>query len=136
MTTRDFLVNYSKLYVQTASRRLGYAMDAKFYDTGFLVDEIQRRLPQLTVDDVNAAVRRYLQFDNLAIGVVTTDAEAFVDRLLADEPTPPTYNATVGDEVLAEDVEIVSYPVRVNPDRIQVVPVEEMFKDVSGGGGQ
>ena len=136
MTTRDFLVNYSKLYVQTASRRLGYAMDAKFYDTGFLVDEIQRRLPQLTVDDVNAAVRRHLQFDNLAIGVVTTDAEAFVDRLLADEPTPPTYNATVSDEVLAEDVEIVSYPVEVNPDRIQVVPVEEMFKDVSGGGEQ
>lgn len=131
--TRDFLVNYSKLYVQTASRRLGYAMDARFYETGFLVDEIQQRLSRLTVDDVNAAIRRHLQFDNLAIGVVTMEAEAFVERLVADEPSPPTYNTTVSAEVLAEDEEIVSYPVRVTPDRVEIVPVEEMFREVSEG---
>jgi zinc protease len=128
------LVNYSKLYVQTVSRRLGYAMDARFYDTGFLIDEIQRRLPELTVDDVNAAITRHLRFDDLAIGVVTTDAEAFVERLQTGEPSPPTYNTTVSDEVLAEDEEIVAYPVRVNPDRIEIVPVEEMFRDVSSDG--
>ena len=100
--TRDFVVNYSKLHVQTASRRLGYALDARFYETGFLIDEIQGRLPRLSVDDVNAAIRRHLQFDDLAIGVVTTDAEGFVERLLADEPSPPTYNTTVSDAVLAE----------------------------------
>ena len=129
--TRDFVVNYSKLYVQTASRRLGYAMDARFYETEYLIDEIQRRLPQLTVDDVNAAIRRYLQVEDLAIAVVTTDAEAFVERLLSEEPSPPTYNTEVSDAVLAEDEEIVSYPVRVNPERVQVVPVGEMFRDVA-----
>ena len=129
--TRDFLVNYSKLYVQTASRRLGYAMDARFYDTGFLIDEIQQRLPKLTVDDVNMAIQRHLQFDNLAIGVVTTEAEDFVERLIANEPSPPTYNAAVDDAVLAEDEKIVAYDVQVNPERVEIVPVEQMFRDVS-----
>ena len=29
--TREFLLNYSKLYVQTTSRRLGYHMDSAVY---------------------------------------------------------------------------------------------------------
>ena len=129
--TRDFLVNYSKLYVQTSGRRLGYAMDSRFYDTSFLIDEIQQRLPLLTVEDVNASIRRHLQYDNLAVGIVTTEAEAFLSRLLANEPSPPTYNATVSDEVHAEDEEIISYQVSVNSERVQVVAVDEMFRTVS-----
>ena len=128
--TREFLLNYSKLYVQTASRRLGYAMDSRFYETGFFVDEIQTRLPRLTVEDVNAAIQRHLQFDNLGIAVVTTDAEGFRDRLLANEASPPTYNAAVGDDILTEDEEIVDYELAINADRVQVVPVEEMFREV------
>ena len=131
--TREFLINYSRLYVQTASRRLGYVMDSRFYETGYLIDEIQQRLPQLTLDDVNGAIRRHLQHDDLAVAIVTTDAEALVERLLANEPSPPTYNTTVSDEVLAEDEGIVSYQVPFNPERVRIVPVEEMFREVSAG---
>ena len=48
--TRSFLLNYSKLWVQTLSRRLGYAMDGAFYGRDDLVTELARRLPKLTVD--------------------------------------------------------------------------------------
>ena len=128
--TREFLLNYSKLYVQTASRRLGYEMDSRFYETGFHVDEVQQRLADLTVDDVNAAVQRHLQHSNLAVAVVTTDAEGFRDRLLSNQPSPPTYNATVSEEILAEDEAIVGYEIAINPERMRVVPVEEMFRSV------
>ncbi len=131
--TREFLINYSRLYVQTASRRLGYVMDARFYDAGYLIDEIQQRLPQLTLEDVNGAIRRHLQYDDLAVAIVTTDAEDLVERLLANEPSPPTYNTTVSDEVLAEDEAIVSHEVPFNPERVRIVPVEEMFREVSAG---
>ncbi len=134
--TREFLLNYSKLYVQTASRRLGYEMDSRFYDTGFYVDEIQQRLAGLTVDDVNAAVRRHLQHSNLAVAIVTTDAEGFRDRLLSNQPSPPSYNATVSKEILAEDEAIVGYEIAINPERMRVVPVEEMFRSVELGGSQ
>ena len=129
--SREFLLNYSKLHVQTTSRRLGYLLDASFYGRDDLVDEVQRRLPALTVDDVNAAIRRYLQYDDLAVAIVTTEAEAFRDRLLANEPSPPTYNAAITDVIREEDDEILSFELAINPDRVLVVPVEEMFREAS-----
>ena len=87
-TTRDFLLNYTKLLVQTTSRRLGYAMDSRFYGTDFFVDEVQERLVALTVNEVNAAIRRHLQYDDLAIAIVTPDAHAFRDALLSTAPSP------------------------------------------------
>ncbi len=129
--TREYLLNYSNLYVQTASRRLGYLMDSRFYGAGYYIDEIQQRLPRLTVDDVNAAVRRHLRSDDLAIAIVTRDAEAFRDALLANDPSPPTYNTEVADEIMAEDEVIASYELSINPDRVRVVPVEEMFQAVN-----
>ena len=131
--TREFLLNYSKLYVQTASRRLGYHMDSAVYGAGYFIDEIQERLTALTVDDVNAAIRRHLQYDDLAVTIVTRDAEAFRDRLLAGEPSPPAYNTGVTDEIRAEDALIEGFELAINPDRVRVVPVEEMFRAVSGG---
>lgn len=129
--TREYLVNYATLYVQTTSRRLGYAMDSRFYGTDFFVDEIRSRLMALTVDDVNAAVRRHLQADHLAIAVVTGDAEAFRDALLSGEPSSVTYNTEVGDDILTEDEAIRSYPLVIDEERVRIVPVEEMFKGVS-----
>lgn len=129
--TREFLINYSKLYVQTASRRLGYAMDARFYETGYLIDEIRERLPRLTLDDVNGAIRRHLQYDDLAVAIVTTDAAELRERLLADEPSPPTYNTAVSDDVRAEDEAIVSYRLAIDPERARTAPVEEMFREVA-----
>ena len=128
--TREYLLNYSKLYVQTTSRRLGYAMDSRFYGTEFFIDEIRARLEPLTVDAVNAAIKRHLQADNLAVAIVTRDAAAFRDELLSGEPSTVTYNIQVGEAILAEDEEIRSYPLAINWDRVRVVPVEEMFVEV------
>ncbi len=129
--TREFLLNYSKLYVQTTSRRLGYHMDSAVYGAGYFIDEIQRRLTALTVEDVNAAVRRHLQYDDLAIAVVTRDAEAFGDALVAGEPSPPTYNTAVTEQIRAEDAVIEGFDLAINPDRVRVAPVEEMFRAVT-----
>src|SRR3954463_7530633 len=38
--TRDFLVNYSKLWAQSLDNRLGFHMDSKFYDAPYYIDEI------------------------------------------------------------------------------------------------
>lgn len=128
--TREYLMNYSTLYVQTGSRRLGYALDSTFYGTGFFVDEIRDRLSAMTMEEVNAAITRHLQADNLAIAVVTRDAEVFRDALLSDEPSSVTYNTEVGADILAEDEAIKSYPLAINLDRVRIVPVDQMFVDV------
>ncbi len=128
--TREFLLNYSRLYVQTTSRRLGYRMDSAIYGGGDFVDEIAARLPALTLDDVNGAIRRHLQADNLAVAVVTRDAEAFRDALLANEPAPPAYNAEVTDAIRAEDAEIEVYELPFTAERTRIVPVDQMFRAI------
>jgi zinc protease len=127
-TTRKFLFNYSKLWVQDQSRRLGYQMDGQFYDRLSVVEELNRRLPTMTRDQVNQAIKKHLDDRHLAVAVVTQQAEAFRDKLLSGEPTPLVYD-TEGTpaEVLAEDKIIERYRLDTSADRVQIVPVEKMF---------
>ena len=55
--TRKFLINYSKLWVSTMSRRLGYQMDSEFYGTDYYIDAIVKEMNSLTLDDVNSAIK-------------------------------------------------------------------------------
>ena len=128
--TREFLLNYSRLYVQTTSRRLGYRMDSRVYGSDDFIEEIAERVSTLTVDDVNGAIRRHLQADNLAVAVVTRDAETFRDALLANTPSPPTYNTDVTEAIRAEDSEIEVYELPFSAERTRIIPVDEMFRAV------
>src|SRR2546426_6177301 len=74
--TRKFVLNYSRLWTQDLSRRLGYQMDSEYYGTKFFIDRIQEELPRLKLEDVNAAVKRHLQASNLAVAIVTENAAA------------------------------------------------------------
>ncbi len=125
--TRSFLLNYSKLWVQTASRRLGHAMDGAFHGRDDEVTELARRLPSLTVDQVNAAVRRHLKTGGFRVAIVARDALGLKDALLAAAPTPLTYD-TQGTpaDVLAEDKVIAAYPIRAS--RVAIVPVGSLFE--------
>jgi zinc protease len=125
--TRSFLLNYSKLWVQTLSRRLGYAMDGAFYGRSDLVTELAERLPKLTADDVNAAVRKHLAAPGMRVVVVTPDAKALAKALQSGEPTPIAYDtAGTPEDVLAEDRVIERFP--LGGVRVRIVPVAELFE--------
>jgi zinc protease len=124
--TRDFLLNYSKLWVQTLSRRLGYAMDGAFYGKADLVKELAERLPRLTVDGVNAAVKKHLASPGMRVVIVTRDAEALAKTLRSGEPTPLVYDtAGTPEDVLKEDEVISRFP--LGKVRVTIVPVAELF---------
>ncbi|HEY5283445.1 MAG TPA: pitrilysin family protein, partial [Polyangia bacterium] len=55
--TRAFLLNYVNLWAQDGSRRLGYAIDASIYGKD-VIAELKTRLPKMTKDDVDRAVRK------------------------------------------------------------------------------
>ncbi|HEX8200029.1 MAG TPA: insulinase family protein, partial [Isosphaeraceae bacterium] len=126
--TRSFLLNYSKLWVQTLPRRLGYAMDGAVYDRADLVTELARRLPKLSVEEVNAAVRRHLKRPGMTVAIVAADAEALADLLKSGKPSPITYD-TQGTpaDVLAEDRQIEAFP--LEDVSVKIVPVEAMFEE-------
>jgi len=127
--TRKFLLNYSRLWTQDLSRRLGTKMDSEFYGTKFFIDRIQEELPRLKLEDVNAAVKRHLQAVNLAVAIVTENASAMKETLLSGKPTPITYQTpTTSEALLKEDREIESFPLPINRERVRVVKAQELFE--------
>jgi zinc protease len=126
-TTRTFLLNYSKLWVQTLSQRLGYAIDGEFYGTKDLVTELSERLPKLTVDQVNLAVRKHLKSEGMTVAIVAKNAAGLRELLVSGKPTPLVYDTQgTPEDVVAEDKQIAVFPVK--NVSVRVVPVEQMFE--------
>jgi len=127
--TRRYLLNYSRLWTQSLSRRLGYLLDSRFYGTRDFTARIQEELTRLTVEDVNAAVKRHLTAKNLAVAIVTDRAADLKDLLLSGKPTPIAYQTpTTREDLLKEDGEIESYPLPINKDRVRVVRAQDLFE--------
>jgi len=128
--TRNFLFHYSKLWVQTQSRRVGYDLDGQFYGRTSLVEELGRRLPTMTREQVNAAIRKHLQAANVAVAVVTDDGARLRDQLTSGKPTPLVYDtAGTPADILAEDKAIESWPLKINEQRLRIVPAKDLFQE-------
>ncbi len=126
--TKEFLKTYSKLWTQNASRRLGYAIDARITGRD-LPAELQKRLPSITKEQVDAAVRKYLPRDAFDIAVVTADAAKFREELLSGKTTPMHYDtAGTPKNVLEEDKLIEKLPIPLRPEDVRIVPASEMFE--------
>ncbi len=127
--TKQFLINYSKLWVQTQSRRLGYLMDSEFYGTGYFIDEIAKRLPKLTKKDVDNAIKKYLNYQNIKVAMVTEGSSEFAKDLIANKVSPITYqHSNISQHILDEDRYIQKYPLKINEVKLKIVKAEEVFE--------
>ena len=124
--TRDFLVNYSKLWAQTLSDRLGFLMDSRYYGMPYYIDEIDRRLASITVGEVNRAVKKYIRASSYDAVLVTDDAQSLKAAIEADDPSPITYGSEKPQSILEVDKKIQK--LSVEPTSFEIVPVEEMFE--------
>ncbi len=59
--------------------------------------------------------------------IAIKDAAALRSALIANAPSPMTYATPKPEEVVREDEEIQVFPVRVDPSRIRIVNVEDLF---------
>jgi zinc protease len=126
---RTYLLNYTKLYAQTLGERLGWQMDSHYYGYEDFLAEVQQRLPKLTREDVNRAVKKYLNFENIRIAIITQDALKLRDDLVANRPSPITYaNPNMPKEVLDEDLVIQVYPLEVRPEKVRIAPAASFFQ--------
>ena len=125
---RNFLKKYVLHYASTTSERLGYALDDAFYGIaeGHLA-KFRRMMDELTLADVNAAIKKHWQTANLEIVAVTPDAASFADALASNAPSPVTYSSPKPDAVLEEDKVISTYPLKIKRENVKIVPVTELF---------
>ena len=124
--TRSFLSKNAPLLVAASDRRLGYAMDSRFYQVDPYVEKLRKELAALTLEDVNGAIKRNLQVDNMEIVLVSKDAAKLKADLLKGATSPMTYNSPKPEEIMTEDKVIQNYP--LNLGEVQIVPVDQMFR--------
>jgi len=126
---RQALAHYCLHFAPTTSDRLGYALDDRFYGiAGSHLQLYRQRMNDVTLAEVNAAIKKYLQYDNLEIVIVTKDAAALRDALIANTPSPITYPAPRPAAVLEEDKEISVYPLSIKAENVRVVQGSGLFE--------
>jgi zinc protease len=129
--TKQFLNKYALNYAPDASTRLGYQIDSKFYgvdDDGDYITYYRNKLSELSLEDVNNAIKKHLNYGNMKIIAVTKDAEEYKDMLVNNTASPITYDSEKEQRVMDEDVEISSFELDIKPENVEIVPVDEFFK--------
>jgi zinc protease len=127
--TRKFLKSYILHYAPTPMMKLGYALDDVFYGIkGHHLGNFRTMLDQLTLEDVNNAVKKHLQYKNLKIVFITNEAEKLRAMLVNNTPSPIEYATPKSQEILDEDRVISAYPISVKAENIRIVPVDKVFE--------
>jgi zinc protease len=125
---RTFARRYYALYLQTEPRRLGFAVDERFYgvDEPWL-ERLRAAWDGLTAEELNEAIREHIDLERSQIAVVHPEADRFAKELAADEPSPIEYDARKPEEVRAEDEKIARYELGIPRKRMRVIPLSDIF---------
>lgn len=127
--TRNFLKKYVLHYAPTTMERLGYAIDDKFYGIdGSHLERFRTMMDKVTLEDVNNAIKKYLQYENMMIAVITNNAEEFKNNLVNNIESPIEYTSPKPQEVYNEDELIKVFYIPISEEKVKIIPVEELFK--------
>ncbi|MEJ2077695.1 MAG: insulinase family protein, partial [Acidobacteriota bacterium] len=128
--TKNFLWNYTVNYGSTLSRRLGYRIDDDFYgigDPGYLA-KIRPELQATTLEDVNKAISKYLEYSDMWLVFITQDAQSLKKKLVSGEDTPISYPTQKPASILDEDKIIQAFPLPVKAGDVQIMKIGEVFE--------
>jgi len=126
--TRQFLSKFVNVLTKDQDAQLGYALDSRYYGLPSFTDYVRAQLAKLTLNEVNRVIKKYLQAERVKIVVVTQDAKGFMARATAGQPSPISYTSPPAKEILEEDKLIEGYKLNLDPKRVEVVPVEQVFQ--------
>jgi zinc protease len=126
--TREFLKKFSSILVAGQSKQLGYFIDAQFYGLPEFTDHVRTELDKLTLEQVNAAIRRHLNPANAHFVFVTRDAKELSKALADNAPSPVVYNTGKPAELADEDKLIEKLAIGLRAERVRIVPAAEVFE--------
>jgi zinc protease len=126
-TTRDYLM--SNVYVMTAQQdqQLGYALDSQWYGIGEFTAFMRKGLQGLTLEQVNAAIKKHLNARDLSAVFITRDGAGLKQALVSDAPSPIRYDGEKEADLLAEDKVIGAMKLNIAAGTVRVTPVAEVF---------
>jgi zinc protease len=126
--TRAFLRKFVSNLTATQAAQLGYAIDGAYFKTGDFQDYVRRGLDELTLEKVNAALKKHIDLSGVRYVFVGPDADDLAKRLADGTPSPIEYNTDKPADLLAEDKRIQALPLGLSKDRIRVVDADTVFE--------
>ncbi len=126
--TRTFVSKYVNLLTSTKNAELGYLIDSRWYGTPEYTAYVRNALAKLTREDVNRAIRKHLRTTDLDIVVVTSNAKAFAQQLISNEPSPMKYNSPKPENIMNEDKTVERWKLDIKPENVHVIPVDKVFE--------
>jgi zinc protease len=126
--TKEFLTKYVNVLTKTKNAELGYAIDSLYYGIPDYNSYIKSGIAKLTVEQVNAAIRKHLRADRIQIVAVSANAEQLEQQLVGSGPTAIQYNSAKPAEILAEDKLVEKLDLGLRPADVQIVPVATVFE--------
>ncbi|MFZ6743240.1 M16 family metallopeptidase [Undibacterium sp. JH2W] len=126
---RDYLMKNVFMMMASQDQQLAYALDAQWLGTPEFTQMMRTQLSKLTVEDVNAAIKRHLNAENMSIVMVAKDAENLKEHLLADRPLPIKYDVAQPKELLEEDRVIGQRKLNIKASSINILPVQQVFAE-------
>jgi zinc protease len=130
--TRAFLQSYIRLYIKSPEQQLGYLMDTKMYGRENYIQELGALLSELSLEDVNNAIKKYMQIDNMKITIVTdvSEAEPLAKSLKSNTISPMSYSnmvkAGLSEDILSEDTATENF--KLNVKNVTIVDSKDTFK--------
>jgi len=126
--TKEFLGKYVNLLTKTKNAELGYAIDSLYYGIPDYNSYIKNGIAKLTLEQVNAAIRKHLRVDRIQIVAVSANAEQLKQQLVGAGPTPIQYNSAKPADIMAEDKTVEKLDLGLRAMDVQIVPVATVFE--------
>jgi zinc protease len=126
--SRSFLRKFVAILTASSTRRLGYGLDSQWFGTPEFIDYVRQGLDAMTLEQVNAAIRRHMHPDQAQFVFVAKDAEGLKRALASDAPSPVAYNTPKPKELTDEDAIIAKAPLGLPAARIEVIDAERVFE--------
>jgi zinc protease len=127
--TQKFLTKNYLHFASTSSEILGYRIDDHIFGLKeSYLENFKKKIAALTLEKVNQAVKKYLQYDNLKIVFVTDEGEQLKNQLVGNIPSPITYRSPKPEEILKEDKLIEVFPLNMKEEDIAILKIDDVFK--------
>ena len=127
-STRQYLMK--NVFVMTArqDQQLGYALDSKWYGIGEFTRSMRDALQKLTVEQVNAAVKKHLTAKDLSVVIITKDAQGMKQALASDAFSAIAYDAADKPKALLDEDKVIgALRLGIAADKVKITPIGEVF---------
>jgi predicted Zn-dependent peptidase len=125
---KNFETNHFPFEIETPQRKSGLLMDEEFYGNFGFVDNFEKKVKQITPEQVDKLLKEHIFPDDLVIVAIVSNAENFKKELLSDKTVIEYPSGVDGASLKEEDAKIKTFDLKIKPEDITIVKASELFK--------